>query len=54
MAYRIANRFAELMYQTGDDTFKMKLDNGVEVVVKVDAIELVADVHLEEVVEYAA
>lgn len=48
MAYRIADRNAELLYQTGDREFRMKLDNGVEVNVDVDAIELVADVDLVE------
>lgn len=52
MAWKIADRSAEMLYQTGEFTFKMKLDNGVEVDVHVDEIEIVADIHLEEVIEY--
>jgi len=53
MAYRIADRNAEMLYQTGDSSFKMRLDNGVEVDVDVMDITLVADVEVVEVVEYA-
>lgn len=48
MAYKVANRNAELLYQTGDREFRMRLDNGVEINVDVDAITLVADVELIE------
>lgn len=48
MAYKIADRNAELLYQTGDREFRMRLDNGVEVNVDVDSITLVADVDLIE------
>lgn len=48
MAYKIADRNAELLYQTGDREFRMRLDNGVEVNVDVDSITLVADVELLE------
>lgn len=48
MAYRIAGRAAELLWQTGDSTFHMRLDNGCEITVDVMEIELVPDVELIE------
>lgn len=46
MGYRVEGRAAELLYQTGETEFKMRLDNGEELVVDVMAIEVVADVVL--------